>query len=606
MIKSTADSQGKNETGKKRILSQISRPLIIFIVFIIFFNSLALFAYNIKRHMDERYDSAAMLTTVCALEMKSYRSLTFLIDYWVNNYEDMDLDYDSDSIRAKEIDFYESTRINDDLYRITSEEAYAFNADEQKLFAEICYGRMSGVMDKMKNIYEPKYLYVFTKPDENNNSIYLLTGTRHDEKRISQGGELFELGTVKTYKEGDAPALDYVLATGKIAPSMELSFGENLKAESVHTFVPVTADGEFLAVVGISLEWRNIIKEIIAFSILLIVAQAMLLALILLWTRRLIRKYVHYPINNQKNVIRMYEADKDVEKATNELAKINSNNEIEELSESFSSMLTELDRYVGEVKAVTAEKERIGAELDVARQIQANMLPSIFPAFPDRKEFDIYASMTPAKEVGGDLYDFFLIDDDHLGLVIADVSGKGVPAALFMTVSKTLLKGRMLEMGSPKEILETVNNMLCENNEEGMFVTIWIGILEISTGKLTAANAGHEYPAVRKADGEFTLLKDKHGMVAGLAEDIEYTEYELTLDKGDTIFVYTDGVPEATRADNEMFGLERMVDALNKDADASPEVLLANIMHDVGEFVAGAPSFDDLTMLCVKYHGTEE
>ncbi len=160
MIKSTADSQGKNETGKKRILSQISRPLIIFIVFIIFFNSLALFAYNIKRHMDERYDSAAMLTTVCALEMKSYRSLTFLIDYWVNNYEDMDLDYDSDSIRAKEIDFYESTRINDDLYRITSEEAYAFNADEQKLFAEICYGRMSGVMDKMKNIYEPKYLYV--------------------------------------------------------------------------------------------------------------------------------------------------------------------------------------------------------------------------------------------------------------------------------------------------------------------------------------------------------------------------------------------------------------------------------------------------------------
>ena len=567
---------------------------------------MALFAYNIKRHMDERYDSAVMLTTVCALEMKSYRSLTFLIDYWVNNYENMDLVYDSDLIRAKEKDFYESTRINDDLYRITTEEAYAFNAEEQKLFAEICYGRLSGVMDKMKNIYQAKYLYVFTKPDADNKSVYLLTGTRQEEKRISQGGELFELGTSMVHKAGEAPALDYVLATGKIAPSMELSIGKNLSAESVHTFVPVTADGEFLAVVGISLAWRNIVKEIVTFSVILIVAQAMLLGFILIWTRRLIRKYVHYPINKQKKVIRMYEADKDVTKATTELAKINSNNEIEELSDSFASMLTELDRYVAEVKAVTAEKERIGAELDVARQIQANMLPSVFPAFPDRKEFDIFASMTPAKEVGGDLYDFFLIDEDHLGLVIADVSGKGVPAALFMTVSKTLLKGSMLEIASPKEVLETVNNMLCENNEEGMFVTIWIGILTISTGKLTAANAGHEYPAIKNSDGEFALLKDKHGMVAGLAEDIEYTEYELMLDKGDTIFVYTDGVPEATRADNEMFGLDRLIDALNKDADASPEILLGNMRNEVGEFVAGAPSFDDITMLCVKYHGIEE
>ena len=173
--------------------------------------------------------------------------------------------------------------------------------------------------------------------------------------------------------------------------------------------------------------------------------------------------------------------------------------EIEDLGHSFNYMLEELEIYIDNLAKVTAEKERIGAELSVATQIQASMLPCIFPAFPDRPEFDVYATMQPAKEVGGDFYDFFLVDEDHLALVIADVSGKGVPAALFMVIAKTLLKNSAQTGASPKEILEKVNNQLCENNDAEMFVTVWIGILQISTGKIVCANAGHEYPAIRHA-----------------------------------------------------------------------------------------------------------
>lgn len=168
----------------------------------------------------------------------------------------------------------------------------------------------------------------------------------------------------------------------------------------------------------------------------------------------------------------------------------------------------------------------------MATQIQSSMLPCIFPAFPERGEFDVYASMTPAKEVGGDFYDFFLVDEDHLALVIADVSGKGVPAALFMVIAKTLLKNRAQMGASPKEILETVNNQLCENNDAEMFVTVWLGIYEISTGRVTAANAGHEYPAIRRKGGAFELFRDKHGFVLAGMENMRYREYEFTLADG--------------------------------------------------------------------------
>ena len=249
---------------------------------------------------------------------------------------------------------------------------------------------------------------------------------------------------------------------------------------------------------------------------------------------------------------------------------------------------------------------RIEYELSLANRIQADMLPNTFPAFPDRSEFDIYAAMDQAKEVGGDFYDFFLIDDSHLGIVVADVSGKGVPAALFMMAAKILIKNIAMTGKSPGEVLEAANEQICSNNREEMFVTVWLGILDLRTGNLVAANAGHEYPVLKKADGSFHLLKDTHGFVLGGLDGSRYKNYELQLAPDDVLFLYTDGLPEATNAADELYGTKRMLEALNRSPGADPRALLESIEEDVNAFVGGAQQFDDLTMLCVQYKGMKE
>ena len=289
-----------------------------------------------------------------------------------------------------------------------------------------------------------------------------------------------------------------------------------------------------------------------------------------------------------------------------ERVEVKTGDEIEALSDDFNYMLDQLGTYIENLSAVTAEKERIGTELALATRIQADMLPNIFPAFPERSDFDIFASMTPAKEVGGDFYDFFLIDDIHLGLVMADVSGKGVPAALFMMISKTILQNYAMMGNGPAKVLEKLNEQICKNNREEMFVTVWYGVLNLKTGHLVAANAGHEYPVIRYGNGEFEIFKDKHGFVIGGMDGVRYKEYDLWLDPGSAIFVYTDGVPEATNAENELFGMERTVEALNTDSTRDPKSLLEGVAEAVKEFVGDAPQFDDLTMLGLNYFGPQK
>ena len=281
------------------------------------------------------------------------------------------------------------------------------------------------------------------------------------------------------------------------------------------------------------------------------------------------------------------------------------NDEIEVLAESFASLSKKTADYIEQITTITAEKERIGTELALATRIQADMLPNTYPAFPDRPEFDIYASMDPAKEVGGDFYDFFLVDSDHLCMVMADVSGKGVPAALFMMASRIILASYAKQGMSPAEIMRSTNETICQNNREEMFVTVWLGILEISTGKIRAANAGHEYPVLMQPGGKCELYKDKHGFVLGGMDGVKYKEYEFTLQPGARLFLYTDGVPEATNAGNELFGTDRMLDALNEDMSADPQQVLHQVRSAVDSFVGNAEQFDDLTMLCLEYKGKE-
>ena len=264
-----------------------------------------------------------------------------------------------------------------------------------------------------------------------------------------------------------------------------------------------------------------------------------------------------------------------------------------------------MERERMEQENMIKEQERIVKELSTARQIQRSVLPHIFPPFPERKEIDLYASMDPARDVGGDFYDFFFIDEDHLCLVIADVSGKGIPAALFMMFAKRIIEDfARMDLGAG-DILEQTNELLCDNNQAEMFVTVWLGILEISTGRMTCSNAGHEYPTICKKSGAFELYKDRHSFVIGGMEGVPYKEYTLSMEPGDKLFVYTDGVPEAIDKNDEMFGVARMVEALNNNAAGRPEEILRNVRSAVDAFVGDAEKFDDLTMMCLEYRGSE-
>ena len=284
--------------------------------------------------------------------------------------------------------------------------------------------------------------------------------------------------------------------------------------------------------------------------------------------------------------------------------KIHNRDEVGQLAESIDQMETQIHSYVTNLTQITAEKERISTELSLAARIQRDMLPNIFPAFPERTDFDIYASMDPAREIGGDFYNFFLIDENHLCVVIADVSGKGVPAALFMMAATIVLVDNARMGKSPAEILESANEAICATNREEMFVTVWLGILDLSTGILSAANAGHEYPVMKQPDGGYELIKDRHGFVIGGMEEIKYHNYELQMKPGSKLFVYTDGVAEASNSQDELFGTERMLEALNSEPDADPVTLLGNVKKAVDRFVGDAEQFDDLTMLCLEYKGT--
>ena len=365
-------------------------------------------------------------------------------------------------------------------------------------------------------------------------------------------------------------------------------------------------DGKPVAFVMSDVTLSNVARGMKTFTFL----YTLLLAAVMFIYSALITKHtkktVIDPINQIAQACQDYRDDKKAGRDIKDrfsMLNIRTGDEIENLALTMADMEKDVADYVENLTKVTAEKERVSTELNMAGEIQASMLPHIFPPYPDRKEFDLYASMEPAKETGGDFYDYFLIDDDHLCVVMADVSGKGVPAALFMMVSKVIIQSCAMLGKNAAEILTKTNEALCSNNQMQMFVTAWLGILEISTGKFTAANAGHEFPVIKEPDGRYELLKDKHGFVLGGFDDEFYLPYEFQMKPGGRLFLYTDGVPEAMDKDRNAFGLDRMLDALNKEAEADPETVLKNVREAVSGFVGDAEPFDDLTMLCLEYKG---
>jgi len=503
---------------------------------------------------------------------------------------------------------------NDVAYQVARSVELLFDKEELKEWsnAAIEYNTTGNGAERIAQIRESdeysKYLETFTvlrrgmDVDDifigavNGDEIYYILDTDPmEDRRFSLGDrsgieDYFSDG-VRTAWQTGIPYNGYMIH--------ETDYGSTITA-----VYPIVYEGGTIAFVAVESPMRTLQSDVNSYiftvliivciiSVILFVLTALILVNLLIRPIKTISHEAAYFVDNKNEI-------------SENLKKIKNHDEIQVLAESVLKMEIGINEYISNLTKVTAEKERIGAELNVAAKIQADMLPRIFPAFPERKEFDLYASMNPAKEVGGDFYDFFMIDDDHIGLVIADVSGKGVPASLFMVIAKTLIKNRALLGGSPSEVLSYANDQLGEGNEAELFVTVWFAIIEISTGKGIAANAGHEHPALRKKDGAFELVKYRHSPAVATMPGINFKEHEFKLDPGDSLYVYTDGVTEATRSDNVLFGTDRMIASLNKDPEADPKTMLETVRDDIDEFVGDAPQFDDITMLGFKYMGSEE
>ena len=459
------------------------------------------------------------------------------------------------------------------------------------------YEKLTESIKKYSKVNRDSKVYISCIDEETGNEIILADVAYKDNYWAGSFGESPTLYSFSAYQNPEIKK-DFYLAKDP---------GSKLNVYYMTSTFITTESGEIIGEMRVALSMKN---EIEAFSIYLLrlIANIVCATMVILLAARLItNKKIIEPIRIIDEAASSLVKNRQNQDGDSLLEvpdlKIATGDELQTLAESIEQMGKDINVYMTNLASITAEKERIGVELSMAREIQAGMVPRNFPVFPDRTEFDIYASMAPAKEVGGDLYDFFLIDEDHLAIVIADVSGKGIPAALFMMVAKSLIKNTAESGVGPGAVFETVNHHLCENNDANMFVTAWMGLLTISTGKMVCANAGHEYPVICRKGGVYELLKDKHGFVLAGMDGICYEEYELNFNPGDRLFVYTDGVPEATNAAEEFFGMDRMVEVLNKDSEQSSKDLLKQMEEGIEDFVAGSEQYDDVTMLAFHYVG---
>lgn len=526
--------------------------------------------------------------------LERYKSFYYLCEYMLDNADTLDIEYDKNektNEKHKELVYRHPGMV---LTEVTEEEFKELPPEDQRLFAEVVYNRFQMRANDIIRAYDVSYIYLAIANDNYDNAVFIFSGSDGKAPRGNKYGDAYIIGTPATINEDQKQAL-------LDAKNDEYKLANSTGFIDRYEFLDKIKNGELFA--GISLTYSDVRQEIIESAIrgtgsvitFMIFFSIICLVFVHFW--------ISNPIREVQKSVEAYEENKDSAEIERRLSGFDMVNEFGALSRSFTQMAKAIDEYIDEVQTITKEKERIGAELSVASRIQEDMLPRIFPPFPERKEFDVYASMKPAKEVGGDFYDFFLIDDEHIALVMADVSGKGVPAALFMVIAKTLIKTRALAGGTPSQILYDVNNQLTEGNDADFFVTVWLAILNVRTGKGLASNAGHEHPIIRRSGGEFAPVIYKHSMPIGMLENIKFEEHEFEMSKGDTLFVYTDGVAEATNVSKELFGMERTTDALNKCKVNEPKDIINTVINEIKDFVGSAEQFDDITMLTFCYRG---
>ena len=450
------------------------------------------------------------------------------------------------------------------------------------------YEKVLSILEDFRNNMGMTYVYVL-----NNQASYSTYLADPDEDM-----------TIFGKREDNTAGFEQYTSNEEIPPTVS----EGVYGWLCSGYEPIySEDGEAIALIGVDISMNEVVGQQMDFLkqmlTWLIILTLIIVILVICYFRYTLTKPLQKLAGSAQTFVARREETGSKEPAQTAISDltIKSNDEIRDLYDSIRQMETDINQYIQNITAVTAEKERIGAELNIATQIQSSMLPCIFPPFPNREEFDIYASMTPAKEVGGDFYDFFMVDDRHIAIVMADVSGKGVPAALFMVIGKTLIKDHTQPGMDLGDVFSKVNNLLCESNSEDMFITAFEGVLDLVTGEFRYVNAGHEMPFIRKKNERFEAYKIRPGFVLAGMEGMRYKSGSMMLEPGDMIFQYTDGVTEATNAQNELFGMDRLQTALNSVKENDTHAILTAVKNGIDTFVGDAPQFDDITMLCLDY-----
>ena len=545
---------------------------------------------------NEIENRAKSIADEVSMTVKEYPAYEWLLDYWCEHAGELNIHYDDSYIKnswtGKQERLLLSHQPDLSIKYADTKTVEALPPGDQKLYAEVTYSWLLTRINQIKRMQNATFLFCVRTEEPYTHQFFVFSAADPGAVRGTEYNEVYTLGVEVDVNESLQESMKSATETESYVADA---------GDYVDYYQKMISIGDDDYLIGLSYDSRrvmaNIEQETKSGTIMSMIYQLLLSLIISVGLYFLVLK----PLRKVQENIRLYKNTKDSKTVTKNLAEINLNNEIGELATDVSDLAKEIDEHLEKIGKITAEKERIQTELSLAQKIQSAVLPHIFPPFPERKEFDIFAMMEPAREVGGDFYDFYLVDDDHLCVVMADVSGKGVPGALFMMVTKSIIKSFAMMGLSPAEILEKTNETICSDNSADMFVTAWIGILEISTGRLTASNAGHEYPVLKHRGGSFELYKDKHGFVLGGMEGMKYTDYELQMGSGSKLFVHTDGVPEATASSMEMFGAERMMKALNSDPDADTETVLGIMKQRIVDFVAEAEQFDDITMLCLEY-----
>ena len=605
---------------RRTILFQIG--VVVFVTFLLIMIATEYYLYN--QNIDIYLTAKNEMIIRDMDSIKDYigsEAVDEIIEYWCENPEKSKGEVDADSFdylynsgffelyaekdesvtRAKIAEFFENA--DDDFKEVIAR-------DQRLTFGDVIgtavYGRGYADVYCLRPINDSQAM-VISDDEWSKNDLDTSTETdAENESETSVEGfynKKYDFGQIIDFDSDDDSGLSNLLKNKNEKAYFEKNIDSENDTAYYLGYYPVYDNDKLLYILCIEYDWSDVYstfvgkttKNLIRNTILGLVFSSCLILICLFFL-------TVKPLKKVKETMDLYMLNKSSNDVEDNLSTLKSKNEIGDLAYHFRKLTKEMDRYTEENVSLAADKAKIKTELDLAASIQKQSLTNVFP---QSDKYEIFASMTPAKEVGGDFYDIFDIDEDHLGLVIGDVSGKGVPASLLMMSSMSALKSFAVPGLKPSEILSKVNESLVQRDVMNMFVTIWMGILDKKTGVLITSNAGHEYPAVN-LNGTYELYHDKHGLVTGAMSGVRYKDHEIQLKKGDTVFVYTDGVPEATNKDNELFGTDRMIDALNNNPGTAPSEILESVKTAVDEFVGDAEQFDDLTMLCITYHGNED